>query len=196
METVFLVCAALGGTLLLCQFLLSVLGLGHHDIDHDHDFGHDHDHGVDHEHESSWYTGLLTLRTVLTALTFFGLGGLVALEARLNSSAALGIAVISGVGVLFLVAWLMKSMQHLKADGTVHIERAVGKTGTVYLSVPANQAGAGKVTVKVQNRTIEYQAVTRQEALATGTPVQVVAVVSPDTVEVIPVPQAQRISHV
>jgi hypothetical protein len=196
MDTVFLVCAALGGTLLLCQFLLAVLGLGHHDIDHDHDFGHDHDHAVDHDHESSWYAGLLTIRTVLTALTFFGLGGLVALEANLDSSAALGIAVLSGVGVLFLVAWLMKSMHHLKADGTVHIERAVGKTGTIYLSVPANQAGAGKVTVKVQNRTVEYQAITRQEALATGTPVQVVAVISPDTVEVIPVPQAQRISHV
>jgi len=75
----------------------------------------------------------------------------------------------------------------LKADGTQRIDRAVGNTGTVYLSVPANQEGTGKVTVKVQNRTVEYLAVTRHQALATGTPVQVVAVVGPDTVEVAPV---------
>ena len=63
METLYLVCAAVGGTLLVCQFLLGLLGLGHHDIDHDHDVGgHDHDHGADHEHHGSWYTGILTLR--------------------------------------------------------------------------------------------------------------------------------------
>ena len=68
----------------------------------------------------------------------------------------------------------------LKAEGTQRIDRAVGRTGTVYLSVPGKNSGAGKVTVKVQNRTVEYQAVSRNEALATGTPIQVVAVVGPE----------------
>ena len=72
----------------------------------------------------------------------------------------------------------------------MHIGRAVGTTGTVYLSVPGKNGGAGKVTVKVQNRTVEYQAVTSQETLATGTAVQVIAVVGPDTVEVISVAQS------
>jgi hypothetical protein len=191
---IFLVCAAIGGTLLLCQFLLGLLGLGHHDVDHDHDLDHGHD--VDHDHESSWYVGMLTFRSVVTAVTFFGLGGLAAAEASLHPSVCFGLAVACGVGSLFVVAWLMKSLHRLKADGTVHIDRAVGKTGTVYLSIPGNQTGAGKVTVKVQNRTVEYLAITRQESLATGTPVQVVAVVSCDTVEVAPVPQPQAVSHV
>jgi hypothetical protein len=191
---IFLVCAAVGGTLLLCQFVLNLLSLGHHDVDHDHTLDQGHD--VDHDHDSSWYVGILTFRAVVTAVTFFGLGGLVAVEATLGPEVAIGLAVASGAGALFAVAWLMKSLHHLKDDGTVHIDRAVGKTGIVYLSIPANQSGAGKVTVKVQNRTVEYLAVTRQESLATGTPVQVVAVISSNTVEVAPVPQPQKVSHV
>jgi hypothetical protein len=192
MEMVFLVCAAVGGTLLLCQFLIGLLGFGHHDVGHDHDLGHGHD--LDHDHESSWYVGILTFRAIVTAVTFFGLAGLAAMEASLSVLESLALGVLAGAGALFLVAWLMKSMHRLKADGTVRIDRAVGKTGTVYLSIPGNQAGAGKVTVKVQNRTVEYLAVTRQEPLATGTPVQVVAVISSDTVEVVPVPQPQPVS--
>jgi hypothetical protein len=191
---IFLVFAAVGGTLLLCQFLLSLLGLGHHDVDHDHDMDQGHD--LDHDHESSWFVGVLTFRAVVTALTFFGLGGLAAVEASLEPLVAWGLAIASGAGALFGVAWLMKSLHRLKADGTVHIDRAVGKTGTVYLSIPGNRTGSGKVTVKVQNRTVEYLAVTRQGSLATGTPVEVVAVVSSDTVEVAPVPQPQQVSRV
>ncbi|HYV38728.1 MAG TPA: NfeD family protein [Gemmataceae bacterium] len=193
METFFLVCAAVGGTLLLCQFVLGFMGLGHHDIDHDSSFDHGHD--VDHDHES-WFVGVLTFRTVVAALTFFGLGGLIAVYETQDPIMPLGVAVVCGAAALFGVAWMMKLLQRLKADGTTRIDRAVGNIGTVYLSIPANNAGAGKVTVKLQNRTVEYQAISRNEALATGTPIQVVAVVGPDIVEVIPVPQAERISHV
>jgi hypothetical protein len=191
METFFLVCAAVGGTLLVCQFVLGLFGLGHHDVGHDHGFDqdHDHDHGT-HEDNHSWYVGILTFRAMVAALTFFGLGGMVASQHSDAPTLPLGVAILSGAAALFLVGWTMKMLLRLRAEGTARIDRAVGMTGTVYLSVPGKNGGAGKVTVKVQNRTVEYQAVTRQEALATGTPIQVVAVVGPDTVEVAPVAQS------
>jgi hypothetical protein len=188
METIYLICAAVGGTLLVCQVLLGLFGLGHHDVGADHDFDHDtsvgHDHDHDQHHGSSWYVGVLSFRTLVTAITFFGLGGLAALEATGDAPFALGVALLAGLGSLLAVMWMMKALLRLKADGTLHIDRAVGMTGIVYLSIPANQIGTGKVTVKVQNRTVEYEAVTRHEALPTGTQVQVVAVVGPQTVEV------------
>jgi hypothetical protein len=189
-ETFFLICAGIGGTLLVCQFLLGLLGLGHHDIGHDHGMDHDHDHGHDaHDEHESWYVGILTFRALVAAVTFFGLGGLIASEHSTEPTLPLGVAALSGASALLLVGWLMKLLLRLRAEGTQHIDRAIGMTGTVYLSVPGNNGGSGKVTVKVQNRTVEYQAVTRQEALTTGTPIQVVAVVGPDTVEVVPSPQ-------
>lgn len=175
MDTFYLVCAGLGGTLILLQILAGTLGIGDgHDVDHD--VGHDHDgHGI---------FGVLTVRAVCAALTFFGLGGLTAGYYAAEPPAAFGAAVLAGGLALYSVAALMRAMQGLKADGTARIERAVGLPGTVYLRIPAGKAAPGKVHVAVQNRTVEYLAVTAGAELPTGAPVRIVAVVSPDTVEV------------
>jgi hypothetical protein len=186
----YLVCFLIGGTLLVGQFLLGLLGLGHlHDFDlHDvHDLG-GHDGPGDHEGDGSWFTGMLTFRTLVAALTFFGLGGLAGLQ-RWGPDPwplTLAVAVAAGGGALVIVGSLMRWLRRQTASGTVHIKRAVGQSGTVYLTVPAGRAGAGKVTVCVQNRTMEYQAVTPDQELPTGAKVMVVGVVNGDTVEVVP----------
>jgi hypothetical protein len=187
METIFLVCATLGGTLLVCQVLLSLLGLGHHhEIGGEHlaHAGDHHDSSADHGHRESWFISILTFRTVVAALAVFGLAGLTASAEEFDGPATLIIALAAAAGVVALLAFMMQSLQNLRSDGTVRIERAVGKVGTVYLPIPAEKAGPGKVVLKLQNRTVEYQAVTAREALATGDKVVVVAVVSPDTLEV------------
>jgi serine/threonine protein kinase len=207
MNDVFDLCAVVGGTLLACQFLLALLGLGHHGADSggeaSHDFGgHDHGgdqhgaHDADHESQVSWFTGLLTFRTVVAALLFFGLAGRTADAAEVDPTTALGVGLAAGAGALFLVAWAMRSLYRLRADGTVRIERSVGRSGTVYLPIPANRGGAGKVLLNVQNRTVEYQAVTAHQSLPTGAPVTVLAVVNADTVEVALADTTERIHHV
>jgi hypothetical protein len=206
MEQFYLVCAVLGGTLLLCQFVMGLLGFGgHHELGGDHDMGADHDmgghdahHDAGQDHEHSWLVGVLTFRTLVAALTFFGLGGYLAMTHEdLNTPAlSLGIALSAGGGALFLVAWLMRSLARLQAEGTVRIDRSVGKTGTVYLPVPGEKAGVGKVHLNLQNRTVEYQAVTAKDQIPTGSKVVVVGVISPDTVEVAPAADSGRMSHV
>lgn len=185
METVYLVCAAVGGTLLLCQFLLGLFGIGH-----SHDFGHDgaHDLHGDHAGTATWYLGLLTFRTITAACTFFGLAGLATTTGGMQPAVAGLIALAAGGGALYLVAFLMRTLSSLRADGSIRLERAIGTIGTVYLRVPGHKSGAGKVTLAVQHRTIEVQALTGQDELPTGSRVVVVAVVGPDTVEVSPAP--------
>jgi hypothetical protein len=199
METVYLVCALAGGTLLVAQFVLSLFGLGdHHDVSVDHhDFG-GHHHDIAHEHASSWFVGILTFRSVVAALTFFGLVGLAVGPHLGDDLLTAGAAVAAGAGALLAVAWIMKALWRLRAEGTARIERAVGQNGTVYLTVPAHKAGVGKVTLTLQNRTIEYQAITAHEQLPTGAKVVVVSVVSPDTVEVASVipSSEERTAHV
>ncbi|MBL8795092.1 MAG: NfeD family protein [Planctomycetia bacterium] len=102
---------------------------------------------------------------------------------------ALAFATVCGLVALFGVSYLMKLMHRLKSDGTARIERAVGLNGTVYLTIPAGKQGAGKVTLNLQNRLVEYQAVTATGPLPTGSSIVVTAVVGPDTVEVAPAPQ-------
>lgn len=184
MDTVYLVCAVIGGTMLVGQFLLSLFGVGHEtDAGHDASF---HD-GGDGDHGSSWFAGVLSLRAVTAALMLFGLCGLAASAAERDSTTSLLIALLGGVATLIVVAQLMKMLHGLAEEGTVRIERSVGRPATVYLTVPANRASAGKVHLKLQNRTVEYQAVTAHSSpLPTGALVTVVAVVNSDTVEVSP----------
>jgi hypothetical protein len=207
---VYLIGFLVGGTVLLLQFLLSLVGLGgHHDTGDGHDFhdgghdaaghdadghdGHDAHHGHGHgthaagqDSAAAWFVSLLTFRTVVAALTFFGIGGLAALEAGLEPLLSVAVALAAGLGAMLLVASMMRTLGKLRSDGSVRIQRAVGLTGTVYLGIPANRTGTGKVTLNLQNRTVEYQAVTQQQELPTGTKVKVVAVLGSDTVEVVP----------
>ena len=195
MVTFYLVCFLIGATLMVLQFLLGLLGLSHlHDCDgHDvggHEAGgHDvHTEHGEHEGEGSWFASLLTFRTLTAAVTFFGLAGLAGYRQWGPDGwpITLAVAVAAGGGALLLVARLMRWLRRQAASGTVHIDRAVGRSATVYLTVPGQKAGAGKVQVCVQNRTMEYQAVTPDRELPTGARVVVVGVVNSDTVEVVP----------
>lgn len=183
MDTFFLVAAGLGGTFLLLQTLAGLIGFGH-DGDTDVDADTDTDAG-DHGHGGDWFFGVLTIRSVAAALTFFGLGGLSAGYYGADPQVAAAVAVAAGLGALYAVAAIMRSMAKLKADGTARIDRAVGLPATVYLRVPAGKGGPGKVHIQLQNRTVEYRAVTAGGELPTGAAVTVVGVVSPDTVEVV-----------
>jgi serine/threonine protein kinase len=201
MGNVYLVCALLGCTLLGCQFLLSLLGLDHHDevgSSAFHDVGHDlhGGHDADHDAQATWFAGVLTFRTLVAALTFFGLAGRAGAAAGVEPGPTFALALAAGAGALFLVAWLMRALYRLKADGTVRIQRAMGQTGTVYLPVPAGRSGMGKVQLNVQNRTMEYQAITPHTALPAGAKITVVAVVNSDTVEVVPVTAPEMVTHV
>jgi hypothetical protein len=198
METVYLVCALSGGTLLVCQFVLGLLGLGgEHDLDGDHDL--DTDHEVGHDHTGATFLTVLTFRTVTTSLAFFGLAGLAAGPMIADDTVTFGVALAAGAAALVFVVWLMKSLHKLKADGTARVDRALGQSGTVYLTVPGQKSGVGKVTLALQNRTVELQAVTQAETLPTGSQVVVVSVLGPDTVEVVSatpsLSQPERSSH-
>ena len=59
----------------------------------------------------------------------------------------------------------------------------MGKTGKVYLPVPPMEGGQGKVSVMVQERLIELDAVTKEaQLLKTGSLVRVCGVVDGQTV--------------
>jgi membrane protein implicated in regulation of membrane protease activity len=179
MEQVYLVSAVFGGTLWVCLFLLSM-------------FGADHAHGADtHGHGDygegfNWLIGLFNVRGLIAGVMFFGIGGLAASYTNVSPVPGLAIAIISALAAMAMVSAVVRLLLRTEQDGTLQIRNAVGKVGIVYLRVPAAGTGRGKVTVKVQDRLVELQAVSKGPELSTGSQVVVVSVVGPDTVEVIP----------
>ncbi len=182
MDTFYLTCAALGGTILVLQVVAGLVGIGgDHDTDHGAGGG-DHDH--DAAHSGNWFFGALSIRTAAAALTFFGLGGLTAAYYGASEPVAIGVAVGAAAAAFYAVAFIIRSLTQLKSDGTVRIDRTIGSTGAVYLRIPGSRSGMGKVHLAVQKRTAEFQAMTAGPELPTGAPIRVVAVVNSDTVEV------------
>jgi hypothetical protein len=209
MSLLYVICAAVGGTALVCQFLLSLFGLhGHHDVPGDMpddvggDFGHDvgHDAGggdhadpasADHDpHGSTSIFRVISVRTVIAALAFFGLTGLAANSAELSAPSTLILSLAAGVGAMYAVHWLMQQLFRLRADGTVRLQRAIGAIGTVYVKVPAREQGAGKVLLTLQNRTVELEAVTVGDELPTGTQVVVSRMAGTEIVQVERLPES------
>ena len=230
MTIVFVVCAAVGATVLVLQFLLALAGLGGDalGVDVPHDFGHDlgggdHDFGggeVDHDfgggeahgdaahdgsaadghaeaqaqfqhsaaghafHGSTWLFQVLSLRTIVAALAFFGLAGLATQAAECTDFTAILIATAAGLGAMYAVYAMLRSMRLLQAEGTARIHRTLGQQASVYLRIPAQQKGAGKIQINLQNRTMEYLATTPGDAIPSGATVMVTKVLGSDTVEV------------
>jgi len=187
MNTLFLLCAVVGGSVLVLQTILLVFGAGmDSDLDADGDFdaldGADSALDVADAHES--FVQVLSFKTVVAFLTFFGLVGLACEQAEMTPAWTLSLAIGAGLIAVYIVAWLMAGLARLQSKGNLELSNAVGCRGTVYLRVPAQQSGVGRVTVAVQGRTVECKAVTAGAELATGTTVVVRALAAADTLEV------------
>ena len=63
---------------------------------------------------------------------------------------------------------------------------AVGCEGKVYLTIPGERAGAGKVQITINNSVREYDALTDGDTLKTGTRIHVTEVIDADTLLVEP----------
>lgn len=199
MEVLFFVCALVGGTVMVCQFVMTLLGLGADtdmpddlgggDIPTDGDLGDvldhsDSGHGHNH-HGSNWLFVKLTFQTVVAAIAFFGLGGMAASSNGMRPWMSIAIAVGAGVAALYIVYWLMDLLHKFNSDGNVQFENAVGQQGSVYISIPPNQEGVGKILLNLQNRTVELRAKTNEaHTLAPGANVIVVNVLEPGLVDV------------
>lgn len=120
----------------------------------------------------------IALFTLKGLIAFFAVGGWVGFmlgNSALHPLLVILIAVASGTVALIGVGFLMKWLMRLQQNGTMSYSNAVGKTGEVYLTIPAKCAGAGKVNVEIQGQLTEASAMTdSDEPIKTGAKVVVV----------------------
>lgn len=190
--------------ILILQTLLVLFGLGDHDADTDAGAGLDLDGdgipdipdagaGVDLDGDgvpdaaeggAGGGSGLM-LFSLRGILAFFAVGGWAGVAAAgiINSALfAAACALIAGIVALYAVALLFKYTARLQSAGNLNLLNAVGKTATVYITIPAARAGAGKVHVVLQERYSELDAVTDSESpLRAGTTVEIVGIADENT---------------
>lgn len=210
LQQCFAVVAIPATVILVLQTVLLLFGLGGHDADHgevdhdfdhdtDHDFDHDvdhdfdHDHDLDHDHDA--HDGahhaagirLFTLRGIVALFAVGGWLGVAMCDLGLSPALAGLIAAAGGFAALVIAALVIKYALRLQENGNIAAKNAVAHTATVYIPIPAARSGCGKVTMNLQERFVEMDALTDcDRVLKTGETVQVVGVTDEDRLVVRP----------
>ena len=119
---------------------------------------------------------LFSIRGIMALLTVGGWSGLALYASGVNRPLTILISAVCGVAALFGIAYLMRATMKLQSNGNISLSHAIGKTGRVYIPIPASTQGSGKITLTLQERFLEADAVTTADRkLVTGEAVRVVA---------------------
>ena len=120
---------------------------------------------------------IFTVRGIIAFLVVFGWVGIVMNGANVPLWLTLPVATVAGFFMMLLIALLMKLVLKLRSSGNIDNKNAIGTAGKVYLTVPANRGGEGKIQLLLQGSFVERNAVTdSDEALPTGSEVVVTGV--------------------
>lgn len=183
LELVFTVCAAIGGGLFLIRLILQIVGFTF-DLPSEH-VGH-----MDMSHTDVSFK-MLSILGATAFLMMFGLAGRAMLATLPGQSLpALGVAVAAGVASMWMIAALFTWMMKLQSGGLDNPQKAVGREGSVYLNIPANDAGKVKITVNGRLNVLDARS-EKGAAIATGTRVRVVRVADGNMLMVDPVAQQE-----
>jgi len=194
---------------MMLQFILLIIGIGFDsDIDGgaEVDSGIDLDYGADNdatlgevcsytdksgkEVESKSSPPILRIFTIRGIVAFFALGGwagLAALSAEVHWFWAIQIALFSGVAALLLASIVIRLALRMQTSGNLNIYNAIEQQAEVYIRIPPARSERGKVTMLLQERFVELDAMTdNSEELLPGTTVNVLALAGDDCLLVSP----------
>jgi hypothetical protein len=120
----------------------------------------------------------LSLKNIVAFFAVFGWSGVGFIHAGLASWLVILLATICGLLMMVLMATLFYLMSKLAESGTLRMKNAVGKLGEVYLVIPANRGGMGKVQLNVQGSLRTLDAITDDlEKIPTSSIIQVLDVI-------------------
>lgn len=183
-------CIAIPATIMLIVqtvlILFTAFG-GDGDIDGDFDTDIDTDVDADNSDFGGATDGIqiFTLKGIISFFSIFGWSGLLFLRMDLNEILSLIIAFVLGALSMLAIGVAFSAMMKLQDSGNIDTKTALGVNGVVYINIPKNRTGMGKVSAIVSGRYSEYDAVTDDENdLATGSQIIVVAISSPNVLVV------------
>lgn len=120
----------------------------------------------------------LSLKNIVAFFAVFGWSGIGFINAGLASWLVILLAFICGLLMMILMATLFYFMSKLAETGTLKMKNAVGKLGEVYLLIPGDRGGMGKVQLNVQGSLRTLDAITDEpESIRTSSIIEVLDVI-------------------
>ena len=157
LEKTYFIIACIASVFLIIQILFMIFG-GDGEIDGDVD--------VDGDGSSDASDSGITPFTVKGIVAFFAIGGwtgLLMLSYNVNVAVSVIVSIVAGAIALLAVWLILRSILKLQDSGTMIMDKMIGQTATVYVSIPSKRSGRGKVTMTAQGKFTELDAVSDEE---------------------------------
>lgn len=130
----------------------------------------------------------LSIQSLAAFAMGFGWGGLGAYRgAAWPWPTSMLLAVICGIGMVWLLALLLKAIFDMQQSGNISLDSAIGNEGEVYVNIPASGEGSGQVRMVLCDRMRTVNAKSEGDAIASSRRVRVVRVNQDNTVGVVAV---------
>ncbi|MGN0218275.1 MAG: hypothetical protein ACI4AJ_07415 [Bacteroidaceae bacterium] len=169
------------------QMVLTILGIGDTDADAS---GADMDMGDVSSDGDTLDTGgavqLFTVRNMINFLLGLGWGGVCFSGLVANRALLVVVSLLCGAAFVSMFLWMLRRLLRLESNGAYRITDCVNQTCSVYLRIPANRQGMGKVQASFGGSVQELDAMCAGDAIPTGAKVVVVEVIDNHTVLVKP----------
>lgn len=154
------------------QTVMTFLGFGGHDTDFDLDTS-------DGVFEADPSMNLLTFRNFVNFCLGFGWTAVLLREKIESGALLIFVSAIVGILLVAIVMWIFKWLSGMQQTGNIDIRKsAVGCEGRVYLTIPGERKGEGKIQITINNAIREYDAVTDGETIPNGRSIRVIEVIN------------------
>lgn len=137
--------------------------------------GIDADFDGDLEHGDSHFQ-LFSFRNLINFLLGFSWTG-ISFYGTINNTLLVLLSVAIGALFIYMFFVIIRELQKLAEDNTFQYEECLNKTGDVYLAIPENKSGKGKVLISVRGSVRELDAMTESGTrIATGSVVKIIKI--------------------
>jgi membrane protein implicated in regulation of membrane protease activity len=158
---------AIPTSLIFCiQTIMSFFGPDTPDginLDHNGDIGHG---------DNAFH--LFSLRNLVNFLLGFSWTGISFYTTISNKYLLIILSLIVGAIFVYMFYLILNQLQNLAEDNSFKLENTINKTAEVYLTIPENKKGKGKIMISVNGAFHELEAMTENENIQSGTLVKVV----------------------
>lgn len=127
---------------------------------------------------------LFSFRNLINFMLGFGWSGIVFVPHISSPFLLLLITTACGAAFVAVFFLVIQQLMKLSEDNSFKIENTINHQGSVYIPIPANKSGTGKIQISVKGSMHELNALTNGDRLESGTLVRVIQVAGDSMVEV------------
>lgn len=167
-------CAIVSSFVFLVQAILTLLGM-----DGDSDFDLDASASSD-TMDLGGGLSLFSVRSFVNFFVGFGWAGIGFYNLIPQAWLLYVIAAVIGCFFVWLYFFIRRQTMRLQSDGSINVKKCIGSHCDVYLRIPAENSGTGKVQISINGSIHEYSAVTKGALLPSGSRARVVDVMDND----------------